>query len=105
MEVRDLILQPPDATPYNKLKEQLIKHTAASEQCRLQQLFNAEELGDRKPVDITPMTNATAPRRESNQHRCSIYERTVPTMLTIECTHGSCFHSRYWKSRRLGITR
>ena len=48
-EVQDLILQPPGDTPYNKLKEQLIKRTAALEQKRLQQLFHAEELGDRKP--------------------------------------------------------
>ena len=51
-EVRDLILQPPEDTPYDKLKEQLIKRTAASEQKRLQQLFNAEELGDRKPSQL-----------------------------------------------------
>ena len=51
-EVRDLVLQPPEATPYDKLKEQLIKRTAASEQRRLQQLFNAEELGDRKPTQL-----------------------------------------------------
>ena len=51
-EVRDLVLQPPEATLYDKLKEQLIKRTAASEQRRLQQLFNAEELGDRKPTQL-----------------------------------------------------
>ena len=43
-EVRDLILKPPTENPYDKLKEQLIKRTAASEQRRLQQLFNSEEL-------------------------------------------------------------
>ena len=51
-EIRDLILKPPVATPYEVLKEQLIKRTAASEQRRLQQLFNAEELGDRKPSQL-----------------------------------------------------
>ena len=51
-EVRDLILKPPTDTPYATLKEQLIKRTAASEQRRLQQLFNAEELGDRKPSQL-----------------------------------------------------
>ena len=47
-EIRDLILQPPTDTPYDVLKQQLIQRTAASEQRRLQQLFSAEELGDRK---------------------------------------------------------
>lgn len=51
-EVRDLILTPPAEHPYDTLKEQLIKRTAASEQRRLQQLFNAEELGDRKPSQL-----------------------------------------------------
>lgn len=51
-EVRDLILRPPEANSYNVLKEQLIKRTAASEQRRLQQIFNTEELGDRKPTQL-----------------------------------------------------
>ena len=51
-EVRDLVLAPPVENPYDTLKEQLIKRTAASEQCRLQQLFNAEELGDRKSTQL-----------------------------------------------------
>ena len=48
-EVRDLIIHPPTDTPYDSLREQLIKRTTASEQRRLQQLFSTEELGDRKP--------------------------------------------------------
>ena len=51
-EICDLILAPPDETPYDVLKQQLVKRTAASEQKRLQQLFSAEELGDRKPTQL-----------------------------------------------------
>ena len=51
-EVRDLVLHPPEDTPYDHLRSQLIKRTEASEQRRLQQLLTAEELGDRKPSQL-----------------------------------------------------
>ena len=51
-EVRDLIIKPPADTPYDSLREHLIKRTTASEQRKLQQLFKAEELGDRKPSQL-----------------------------------------------------
>ena len=47
-----MILHPPDDDPYDALKQALVERTAASEQRRLQQLFNAEELGDRKPTQL-----------------------------------------------------
>ena len=51
-EVRDLILNPPTTAPYDCLREQLIRRTTASEQCRLQQLFTTRELGDCKPSQL-----------------------------------------------------
>ena len=64
-EARDIILKGPNTDPYVKLKEQLIKRTAASEQHRLQQLFNTEELGD---WNLHSYYNA-----------CSSYSRKKPT--------------------------
>ena len=52
IEVRDLLLRPPNENPYDVLKEQLVKQTAASEQQRLQQLLSSEELSDRKPTQL-----------------------------------------------------
>ena len=51
-DVRDLILRPPAERPYDTLREQLTKRTAASEQRKFQQLFTTEELGDRKPTQL-----------------------------------------------------
>ena len=52
VEVRDLVLHPPNDVPYNKLRSELIKRMEASEQRRLQQLLTAEELEDRKPTQL-----------------------------------------------------
>ena len=51
-EVRDLLLKPSADDPYDTLKAELIKRTAASEQRKLQQLISGEELGDRKPTQL-----------------------------------------------------
>jgi hypothetical protein len=52
VEVRDLLLRPPAEHPYDVLKAELIRRTAASEQRKLQQLISGEELGDRKPTQL-----------------------------------------------------
>ncbi len=51
-EIRDLLLKPPAEDPYEVLKAELIKRTAASAQRKLQQLISGEELGDRKPTQL-----------------------------------------------------
>ena len=52
MEIRDLLLKPPEDKPYDVLKQKLIERTAASEQRRLRELLTTEELGDRKPTQL-----------------------------------------------------
>ena len=51
-EVRDLLITPPDASPYSTLKEELVKRTSESEQKRLQKLLTTEELGDKTPSQL-----------------------------------------------------
>ena len=51
-EIQDLLLDPPDDEPYEKLKQQLIARIADSERHKLRQLLTAEELGDRKPSQL-----------------------------------------------------
>ncbi len=52
VEIRDLLIRPPADAPYDTLKAELVKWTAASEQRKLQQLISGEELGDRKPTQL-----------------------------------------------------
>ena len=51
-EVRDIIITPPANNQYKALQETLIEGTAASQQLRLQQLLQGEQLGDRKPSQM-----------------------------------------------------
>ncbi|KAM7309884.1 uncharacterized protein ISCGN_006867 [Ixodes scapularis] len=70
MEVRDIVISPPDQEPYEHLKRELIRRTTASEQRRLQQLLTAEELGDRKPSQLlrrmTQLLGSQASLRDSS---------------------------------------
>ena len=51
-KVRDLLVDPPEGNPYEKLKEQLISRIADSECQKIWQLVTAEEVGDRKPTQL-----------------------------------------------------
>ncbi|XP_071504495.1 uncharacterized protein [Diadema antillarum] len=51
-DVRDLIVNPPSANQYTKLKQTLIARMSESEQRRVKRLLTEEELGDRKPSQL-----------------------------------------------------
>ena len=80
-EIQDLILDPSEAMPNTVLKKQLIRRTAASEQHGLQQLFNSEELGDRKPAQLLSGIQQLLGDQAS--------ARAVSPAFTTECTNGT----------------
>ena len=47
-EVRDLVVNRPESSPYDELRDELIRRTSLSEWKKLQKLTSAEKLGDRK---------------------------------------------------------
>lgn len=48
-DIKDIIINPPAANKYEKLKTELIKRLTASNEKKIKQLLMHEELGDRKP--------------------------------------------------------
>jgi hypothetical protein len=50
--VRDVLMKPPDQNRYATLREELIKRLARSQEEKLRQLLESEELGDRKPSEF-----------------------------------------------------
>ena len=70
---------------YNMLKEQLTRRTAASEQRWLQQLFNAEELGDRT---LPQLLHHLQQLLGDEANHLSAW--LIPAATTFECVHGTC---------------
>ena len=52
MEIRDVLVNPPDSNQYDHLKTALLSRTQQSQKQQLQQLLTAEHLGDRKPSQL-----------------------------------------------------
>ncbi|XP_063370343.1 uncharacterized protein LOC134658621 [Cydia amplana] len=52
IEVKDIILSPPESNKYDKLKAELIRRLSVSQEQKIRQLMLHEELGDRKPTQF-----------------------------------------------------
>lgn len=52
MEIRDVLLKPPEDGKYEALKAALLKRNELSDQKRLHELLSQEDLGDRKPSQV-----------------------------------------------------
>lgn len=50
LEVQYILMRPCSTTPYDDIKDALLKHLVKSEGSRIQRLLNLEELGDYRPT-------------------------------------------------------
>lgn len=48
-EIEDIVINPPKENKYQKVKEELIKRLSTSQELRIKQLLEHEEIGDRSP--------------------------------------------------------
>ena len=81
-EVRDILLNPDPTAPYDTLKEALLKRTAMSDEKRLQELLNREEIGDRKPSQILRrMEQLAGGQNIEKKFMRSLFLKKLPTSV------------------------
>ena len=88
-KVCDLILSPPEDDPFKALKDALVQRTAASEHCRLQQLFNTEELGDFKPTQLLQHMHQLLGDKATGldpSFMCELFLQCLPTNIRLVLT-------------------
>lgn len=93
MDVADLIASPPPQAPYDQLRTAVLQRTMMSERKRLQQLLNAEELGDRRPSQLLRAMQALLADRSATLDEALLRElllqRLPPTVQMVLTTAAS----------------
>lgn len=80
-EIRDVITQPPSAGKYEAIKKALIQRLTDSQEQRIRQLLEHEELGDRKPSQFLRHLNALAGTTVSGELLRTLWLGRLPTQM------------------------
>lgn len=76
-EIDDVLAAPPPPNAYDHLKATILARTTESENSRLRQLLNAEELGDRRPTRLLHRVCQLLGMRSSEAHNNILRELFV----------------------------
>ncbi|KMQ86203.1 hypothetical protein RF55_14884 [Lasius niger] len=86
-EIKDVITQPPSKNKYDMLKRELIRRLTDSQEQRIRQLLEREELGDRKPSQFLRHLGTLAGSTVSSDLLRTLWlGRLPPHMQTILAT-------------------
>lgn len=81
MEVKDIIINPPETGRYEKLKLELVKRLTASKEKKIKQLLMHEELGDRKPSQFLRHLQSLAGPKVPDDFLQTIWTSRLPTSI------------------------
>ena len=81
IEMKDVLLNPPSSSQYDRLKEEIIGRTAVSQQKKLQQLLHTEMLGDRKPSQLLRRMRSLAGNNQDESLLKHIFLERLPPQI------------------------
>ncbi|KAF2890670.1 hypothetical protein ILUMI_15503, partial [Ignelater luminosus] len=79
--IEDVIVSPPTAARYEEIKNELIKRLSASQEQRLRQLLEREEIGDRTPSTFLRRLRSLGDNTVSDDLIKSLLLNRLPTTL------------------------
>jgi hypothetical protein len=82
-EVEDIVNSPPPRDPYTHLKNEVIKRLCPTKEQRARQLFEFEEMGDRRPSQFLRHLRTLAPDIPSDYLRSLWSSRLPPNVRAI----------------------
>lgn len=81
LEVEDIILTPPDRDKYITIKSELIKRLSTSQQQRIRQLLEYEEIGDRTPTQFLRHLRSLAGNTVQEEFLKTLWMNRLPTVM------------------------